>query len=45
MPSGIVRAVQDLAERIETSTAVLDCGERSVDGNRWVFDMLAPSMD
>lgn len=42
MPSGIVRAVQELAERIETSTAVIDCGERSVDGNRWIFDMLAP---
>lgn len=42
VPSILAYAIQELAEHIETSTAVIDCGERITDGNRWVFDMLAP---
>ena len=30
------------AKRLKNSTAVIDMGERSVDTNRWVFDLLAP---
>ena len=30
------------AKRLKNATAVIDMGERSVDTNRWVFDLLAP---
>lgn len=30
------------AKRLKNATAVIDMGERSVDANRWVFDLLAP---
>ena len=30
------------AKRLKHATAVIDMGERSVDTNRWVFDLLAP---
>ena len=30
------------ARRLKNATAVIDMGERSVDANRWVFDLLAP---
>ena len=30
------------ARRLKNATAVIDMGERSVDMNRWVFDLLAP---
>lgn len=30
------------ARRLKNATAVIDMGERSVDTNRWVFDLLAP---
>ena len=29
------------ARRLKTATAVIDMGERSVDTNRWVFDLLS----
>ena len=29
------------AKRLKNATAVIDMGERSVDANRWVFDLLA----
>ena len=31
-----------MAKRLKNATAVSDMGERSVDTNRWVFDLLAP---
>ena len=31
-----------MAKRLKKATAVIDMGERSVDTNRWVFDLLAP---
>lgn len=31
-----------LLQRLKRSTAVIDMGERSVDTNRWVFDLLSP---
>ena len=31
-----------MAKRLKNATAVIDMGERSVDRNRWVFDLLAP---
>ena len=31
-----------MAKRLKNATAVIDRGERSVDTNRWVFDLLAP---
>ena len=31
-----------MAKRLKNATAVIDMGERSVDTNRWVFDLLAP---
>ena len=30
-----------MAKRLKNATAVIDMGERSVDANRWVFDLLA----
>ena len=30
------------AKRLKNATAVIDMGERSVDTNRWAFDLLAP---
>ena len=30
------------SKRLKNATAVIDMGERSVDANRWVFDLLAP---
>ena len=30
------------AERLKNATAVIDMGERSVDTNRWIFDLLSP---
>ena len=35
-------ALYKLAKRLKNATAVIDMGERSVDTNRWVFDLLAP---
>lgn len=29
------------AKRLKNATAVIDMGERSVDTNRWVFDLLS----
>ena len=31
-----------MAKRLKNATAVIDMWERSVDTNRWVFDLLAP---
>ena len=31
-----------MAKRLKNATAVIDMVERSVDTNRWVFDLLAP---
>lgn len=31
-----------MAKRLKNATAVIDMGERSVDTNRWVFDLLDP---
>lgn len=31
-----------MAKRLKNAPAVIDMGERSVDTNRWVFDLLAP---
>ena len=30
------------ARRLKNATAVIDMGERSVDTNRWIFDLLSP---
>ena len=36
------RRLYKTAKRRNNATAVIDMGERSVDANRWVFDLLAP---
>ena len=36
------RRLYKTAKRLKKATAVIDMGERSVDANRWVFDLLAP---
>ena len=36
------RRLYKTAKRLKNATAVIDMGERSVDANRWVFDLLAP---
>ena len=36
------RRLYKTAKRLKNATAVIDMGERSVDTNRWVFDLLAP---
>lgn len=35
-------SIKNFCERVLKSTCVIDCGESSIDGNRWVWDMLAP---
>ena len=35
------RRLYKTAKRLKNATAVIDMGERSVDANRWVFDLLA----
>ena len=35
------RRLYKTAKRLKKATAVIDMGERSVDANRWVFDLLA----
>lgn len=36
------RRLYKTAKRLKNAAAVIDMGERSVDANRWVFDLLAP---
>lgn len=36
------RKLYKAAKRLKNATAVIDMGERSVDTNRWVFDLLSP---
>ena len=36
------RRLYKTAKRLKNAAAVIDMGERSVDSNRWVFDLLAP---
>ena len=31
-----------LCRKVEYHTEIIDCGEKSVDSNRWVFDALVP---
>ena len=42
LPEVLHNALEPLLSRIEASTAVIDCGEKSVDNNRFVFDGLEP---
>lgn len=42
LPEHVSKAVLNFAERIHERTAIIDCGEKSVDSNRFVFDGLAP---
>lgn len=47
-PDKVAHVVEDipglgyLADKVINSTNQIDCGESSVDGNRWVWDLLAP---
>ncbi|MFW0715388.1 hypothetical protein [Pedobacter sp. N23S346] len=36
-----IKFIQNLVNKLLERTEVVDCGERSVDGNRWVWDLLA----
>jgi len=40
--SSAALSVRDQLHKIESHAAVIDCGEKSEDGNRWVWDFLAP---
>lgn len=42
LPEHVSKAVLNFAEKIHERTAIIDCGEKSVDNNRFVFDGLAP---
>lgn len=36
-----IKFIQNLVNKLLERAEVVDCGERSVDGNRWVWDLLA----
>lgn len=38
-----VKWIQNLVEKLLKRAEVVDCGEKSVDSNRWVWDLLAGS--
>lgn len=42
LPESIRNVLEPVLKKIERSTSVIDCGEREVDNNRFVFDALAP---
>lgn len=42
LPGALSQPVFALMDGLEARTEAIDCGEREVDANRWVFDMLAP---
>ncbi|WBY64598.1 MAG: hypothetical protein ACFWUD_08195 [Thermocaproicibacter melissae] len=42
LPKHVSKAILNFAEKLHERTAVIDCGEKSVDNNRFVFDGLAP---
>lgn len=42
MPGHVLTGLQRLMERLIDHVEVIDCGEGSVDGNRFVWDALAP---
>ena len=42
LPGPLAEPLSALLEGLEDRTEIIDCGEREVDGNRWVFDRLAP---
>lgn len=42
LPEALLDALGPLLSRIEASTAMIDCGERCVDNNHFVFDGLEP---
>lgn len=37
-----VKWIQNLVNKLLKRAEVVDCGEKGVDGNRWVWDLLAP---
>jgi len=37
-----VKWIQDLVKKLLKRAEVVDCGEKGADGNRWVWDLLAP---
>ncbi len=37
-----VKWIQNLVKKLLKRAEVVDCGEKGVDGNRWVWDLLAP---
>lgn len=47
-PDKVAHVVEDipglgyLADKIISHTDIIDCGESSVDSNRWIWDLLAP---
>ena len=42
LPGPLAEPLSALMNGLEDRTEIIDCGEREVDGNRWVFDRLAP---
>jgi len=38
-----IKWIQNLVKKLLTRAEVVDCGEKSVDSNRWVWDLLAGS--
>ena len=42
LPREVSKLILSITEKIHERTCVIDCGEKSVDNNRFVFDDLAP---
>ena len=42
LPDVLEPPVEKLMENIRSHTGIIDCGEKEVDSNRWIWDMLVP---
>lgn len=42
LPNDKLKALLDILEKIKEHTEIIDCGEKSVDSNRNIWDMLEP---
>jgi hypothetical protein len=42
LPEHIAKVILNIAEKLHERTVIIDCGEKSVDNNRFVFDGLEP---
>ena len=42
IPAALRRPVQKLMDHVRSHTEIIDCGERGLDNNRWIWDGLTP---